>query len=172
MVLRVASSTFPDLGPQFRRMSLVSAAASAAQAIGAAFGVISLGVYANKRGIISSTSNRELSILGGTLLEACLAFSSLCQLTASDLMDGSSVLLWPPAHIAMALAMAYVLLPNSPRRGALLCCSSMANAGALPTPLVLALLPGPAGARSVLFVQLYLVTWRVLLWSVGPASVL
>ena len=76
---------------------------------------------------------------------------------------------WIPLRYVRCVPTAHLLLPHSPRRGTLLVCSSVGNAGGLPTALVVALLAQPLVPQGVLFVQLYCASWRVLLWSVGPA---
>ena len=151
-------------------MSVASAAAAAAQAIASAATIMALGGLTQRYGLPSTSSNKELSLLIGTVLEACLAFSSMCSLTAEDLLVGAPLMVWPAVHMCLALGLALALLPDSPRRGSLLLCATLGNAGAIPNPIVKTLFANTAdSSRSILLVQLYLVTWRVLVWSVGPA---
>ena len=149
------------------------AAIATAQAIASAFVILLMGAFAQRFSLLTPNSNKELSLLVGTVLESCLAFSSMLRLSANDIATGGPLLFWPVIHVALSLLLGYAILPNSSRRGALLLCTALGNAGAIPTPLVQTLLSttmdSNAAARGTLLVQLYLVTWRFLVWSVGPA---
>lgn len=146
-----------------------TAVAAAAQAIASSALVISIGLAAGRANVLTATGAKQLSGLQATFLEPALAFSALSSLSAADLADSWSLLVWAPLHCVCALILAHLLLPKSPRRGALLLCTAFGNAGALPNALVPALLPYSAAKQGLLCVQVYLVTWRLLLWSVGPA---
>jgi predicted permease len=118
---------------------------------------------------MSDPTSKQLSALQSTLLEPLLAFSSLCSLTTDDLYASGPFLMWPLVHAVIGLSLAWLLLPRSPRRGAALVCATFGNAGALPTALIPTLLSGGGVAQAMLFVQVYLATWRLLLWSLAPA---
>lgn len=152
-------------------MSVVSVATAALKAILASSTVISLGAVSQWWSLLSDSSTSDLSKLTSTLLEPLLAFSSLCTLTSADLLASIPFLLWPLLHVALGLGLALLLLPRSPNRGALLVLSAFGNAGALPMALIPVLLSGPAVDQAVLFVQVYLATWRLLLWSIAPALI-
>ena len=148
-------------------MALWVTAAAACHAIAISAAVISIGVASRRFRVISTI--KELSALQATFLEPALAFSALSSLTAADFATGAPLLLWAPVHAVIALGIAYLLLPSSSRRGALLLCSGFGNAGALPNAIVPVMLPASAVSRGLLFVQVYMVPWRFLLWSIGPA---
>ena len=151
--------------------SLGSVVTAAATAILSSASVISLGAVSYRWSLLSESSTKDLSKLQSTLLEPLLAFSALCSLTGAELMASTPLLLWPLLHATLAICITYPLLPRSPRRGALLTCATFGNAGALPTALIPVLLSGPAISQAMLFVQVYLATWRLLLWSVVPALI-
>lgn len=138
--------------------------ATAASAVG-----IALGIASHHWKILSPSSAKDLSRLQATILEPLQAFSALSLLNASDLIAGIPLLLWAPLHCILALCLALPLLPRSPRRGALLLCATFGNAGALPKALIPALLTKVAATQGMLFIDIYLVTWRLLLWGLGPA---
>lgn len=148
-------------------MALWVTAAAACHAIAISAAVILIGVASRRFRVISTI--KELSALQATFLEPALAFSALSSLTAADFATGAPLLLWAPVHAVIALGIAYLLLPSSSRRGALLLCSGFGNAGALPNAVVPVMLPASAVSRGLLFVQIYMVPWRFLLWSIGPA---
>ena len=145
---------------------LLATASAAAHAIALSAVVILLGVACRRFGILASA--KDLSALQATFLEPALAFSALSSLTRADFELGAPLLLWAPLHAALSFGIAYALLPSSPRKGALLLCASFGNAGALPNAIVPSMLPAASIGRGLLFVQCYMVPWRVLLWSVGP----
>lgn len=146
-----------------------AAAAAATQAILSSAAVIAIGALSNAAGMLSPTSIGELSMLQSMLLEPCLAFASLSSLRAADLLNGMPLLCWAPVHMLLALAVAMILLPRNARRGPLLVCAAFGNAGAMPVALIPTLLPSAMVPQGLLFIQVYLVTWRILLWSIGPA---
>jgi predicted permease len=144
-------------------------AAAAMTSILASASIISLGALARRWSLLSDPTSKQLSALQSTLLEPLLAFSSLCSLTTDDLYASGPFLMWPLVHAVIGLCLASLLLPRSPRRGAALVCATFGNAGALPTALIPTLLSGGGVAQAMLFVQVYLATWRLLLWSLAPA---
>lgn len=148
---------------------MLAVAGASAHAIALSAVVIGIGIAARRAGVLTSAGCKQLSALQVTFLEPALAISALSSLTSADLAAGSPLLLWAPIHCIMALAVGYLLLPASAHRGPLLLCTAFGNAGALPNALVPALLPASNASQGLLFVQVYLVTWRLLLWSVGPA---
>jgi predicted permease len=151
-------------------MSALSAASAAAMtSILASASIISLGALARHWSLLSDPTSKQLSALQSTLLEPLLAFSSLCSLTADAIYASGPFLMWPLVHAVSGLCLAWLLLPRSPRRGAALVCATFGNAGALPTALIPTLLSGGGVAQAMLFVQVYLATWRLLLWSLAPA---
>ena len=149
--------------------SLASAAGAASLAILASASIIALGAISRRWQLLSDSSTKDISKLQSTLLEPLLAFSSLSVLTRDDLAASLPFLLWPFLHVSLGLCLTFLLLPRSPRRGSLLVCAAFGNAGALPTALIPTLLSGSEVAQAMLFVQCYLATWRLLLWSVAPA---
>ena len=151
-------------------MSAPAAAIAAAQAILSTAAVVSCGAFARLSAVLSPVGAGELSALGVLLLEPCLAFSALSRLTSSDLAAGGPMLLWAPLHSLVALGLGVCLLPKSPRKGAALACAAFGNAGLLPIALVPALVASPSvSAQGLLFVQVYLVPFRLLVWGLGPA---
>ena len=145
---------------------MLATAGAAAHAIALSTLVILVGVACRRFGVL--TSAKDLSALQATFLEPALAFSALSSLTRADFDLGAPLLLWAPLHAALSFCIAYALLPPSPRKGALLLCSSFGNAGALPNAIVPSMLPGASIGRGLLFIQVYMVPWRILLWSAGP----
>ena len=151
--------------------SLGSVAAAASGAILSSALVISLGGISHRWSLLSDSSCADLGKIQATLLEPLLAFSALSVLTSAELIASAPLLVWPLVHTLIGLGLAFALLPASPRRGALLICATFGNAGALPMALIPVLLSGSAVPQAMLFIQVYLATWRLLLWSIAPALI-
>ena len=83
------------------------AAIATAQAIASAFVILLMGAFAQRFSLLTPNSNKELSLLVGTVLESCLAFSSMLRLSANDIATGGPLLFWPVIHVALSLLLGY-----------------------------------------------------------------
>ncbi|KAL1524969.1 hypothetical protein AB1Y20_019845 [Prymnesium parvum] len=134
---------------------------------------VAIGATAAHLAVLTDSSVRELAALQVALLEPCLALSTLSRLRLDELVRSLPLLLWASAHVSIGLGLGRALLPKSERRGALLLICAFGNAGGLPNVVVPAVLRSLQGGgalveEGLVYVQMYLFWWRLLVWSVGP----
>ena len=133
--------------------------------------IVALGTLATALGVLTPAGAREINTIQIGLLGPCFCLATLIRISADTLAQSLPLVGWCVLHVGTGLTLGALLLPRSRRRGVLLLVCGFGNPGGLPTAILPSLLRpfGDAATSEALqYVQLYIIWWQLIMWSVGP----